>query len=114
MLAYGTSPAAAGRRVAGGGWRVAGMVDRVLKGKRPGDMPVERITRHEVVLDLFWVAGKIGVAVPSEVLARADQVVAWSGSARGGVGDDNSGWVLPSGPIHTRWRVRRFPRDECC
>ena len=62
MLAYGTSLAAAARRM-------AGMVDRILKGTRPGDLPVECVARPELVVNLK-VAREIAVTVPPEVLAR--------------------------------------------
>ena len=67
MLAYGTSLAAAARRM-------AGMVDRILDGARPGDLPVERVVRRELVVNLE-VARQIGVIIPPELLARADQVI---------------------------------------
>lgn len=67
MLAYGTSLAVAARRM-------AGMVDRILKGAKPGDLPVERVAQPELVVNLR-VARAIGVTIPSEVLACADQMV---------------------------------------
>jgi putative ABC transport system substrate-binding protein len=67
MLAYGTGLAAVTRHA-------AGMVDRVLRGARPGEMPVETVARPELVVNLR-VARAIGVAVPPAVLARADRVV---------------------------------------
>lgn len=67
MLAYGTSLVAAGRAA-------AGMVDRVLKGTRPADMPVEVVRRPELVVNLR-VARAIGATIPPAVLARAAQVI---------------------------------------
>lgn len=63
LLAYGTSFAAAARHM-------AGLVDRVLKGERPGGIPVERIVLPELVVNLA-VAREIGVTIPSDVVARA-------------------------------------------
>jgi len=62
-LAYGTSFAAAVRHM-------AGLVDRVLRGERPGEIPVERLFRPELVVNLA-VAREIGVTIPSDVVARA-------------------------------------------
>ena len=67
MLAYGTSLGAAARRT-------AGMVDRILKGEKPGNMPVERVSEPELVVNL-QVARAIGVTIPPDVLARADEIV---------------------------------------
>jgi putative ABC transport system substrate-binding protein len=67
LFAYGTSLAAAARRM-------AGMVDQVLKGARPGDLPVERVEQPELVVNLK-VAREIGVTIPPNVLAHANQVI---------------------------------------
>jgi putative ABC transport system substrate-binding protein len=67
LLAYGTSLAAAARRM-------AGMVDRILKGAKPGDMPIEQVTQPELIVNLT-VARRIGITIPPEVLATADQVI---------------------------------------
>lgn len=67
LLAYGTSLLAAARRM-------AQMVDRILKGARPADLPVASTTRHELIINI-GVAQRIGVAIPPAVLARADQVI---------------------------------------
>lgn len=67
MLAYGTSLATAA-------WRMAGMVDQILKGVKPGDLPVERVEQPELVVNLK-VARGIGVTIPPDVRARADQVI---------------------------------------
>lgn len=67
MLAYGTSLAAAARRM-------AKMVVRILEGENAGDLPVERVTRHELIVNLP-VARAVGISVPPQVIARADQVI---------------------------------------
>jgi putative tryptophan/tyrosine transport system substrate-binding protein len=67
MFAYGTSLAAAARCM-------ARMVDQILKGARPGDLPVERVEQPELVINLK-VAREIGVTIPPDVLAHASQVI---------------------------------------
>ena len=67
LIAYGTSQVAAIRRM-------AAYVDKVLKGDKPGDLPVETVTRYELVVNLKT-AREIGITIPPEVLKRADRVI---------------------------------------
>jgi putative ABC transport system substrate-binding protein len=63
-----------GTRFADGGHLMGVYAARILKGDKPADLPVQEITKTELVINL-WAAKSLGLQIPSTLLARADEVI---------------------------------------
>ena len=67
LLSYGPNRAQIARRI-------AYYIDRILKGAKPAEIPIEQPTKFEFIINLK-AAKQIGLTIPPNVLARADKVI---------------------------------------
>ena len=66
-MSYGIDTKEAGRKM-------AVYVDKILKGTKPADLPIEEISTYKLITDLR-VARELGINVPQDLLFRADEVI---------------------------------------
>jgi putative ABC transport system substrate-binding protein len=67
LICHSTNPVDESRRA-------AGYVDRILKGEKPGDLPVQALTKYKIVINVK-AAKALGLTVPAALLAQADEVI---------------------------------------
>jgi putative ABC transport system substrate-binding protein len=67
LIAYGTNLAALFRRA-------AVYVDKILKGAKPGNLPIEQPTQFDLIVNL-QTAAKLGFTIPQSILLRADETI---------------------------------------
>ena len=67
LMSYGQNTAESYRRA-------ATFVDKILKGAKPGDLPVEQPTQLDLVINMKT-AKKLGIRIPNSILVRADRVI---------------------------------------
>jgi putative tryptophan/tyrosine transport system substrate-binding protein len=67
LISYGADPINFYRQA-------AGYVDRILKGEKPADLPVQAATKYDLVINLKT-AKALGVSLPSSILSRADEII---------------------------------------